>query len=55
MSMFATHVKGIARHHNEEVYALGKNDLDAIALLLNEKKYYFGDKPSSINAVLYAF
>jgi glutathione S-transferase len=47
--------QGIARHTPEEVYAIGKADLDAVSAILGQKPYLFGDSPSSYDAVLHGF
>lgn len=47
--------QGLGRHSNEQIYGLGKDDLAAICDFLDTKEFFFGDKPSSIDATLYAF
>ncbi|MCA9522958.1 MAG: glutathione S-transferase C-terminal domain-containing protein, partial [Myxococcales bacterium] len=47
--------QGISRHSPAEVYELGIADLDAVAQILGETDYLLGNKPSSYDAVLYAF
>jgi glutathione S-transferase len=47
--------QGIGRHAPEQVYAIGCADTDAIATMLGEKAYLFGDTPSSYDAILYGF
>lgn len=45
---------GIGRMPRDEVYEMGKNDLNALNLLLGEKKFVFGDtKPSNIDFSLF--
>jgi glutathione S-transferase len=41
---------GIGRHTPEEVFKLGKEDIDALAHFLGKKPYFMGDKPSSLDA-----
>ncbi len=50
-----SYAQGISRHSKQEVYHLGKQHIDTIAELLPDSGYYFGDKPHSIDATLYAF
>jgi glutathione S-transferase len=42
--------QGIARHTPEEVYAIGGRDIEAFGVLLGDKPYLLGDKPSSFDA-----
>lgn len=52
------HAQGHGRHSTEEIMSLAKHSLDSVVTLLGDKKgdksFYFGDKPSSIDAILYA-
>ncbi len=41
---------GIGRHTQEEVFELGKEDIDALANFLGDKAYFMGDKPTSLDA-----
>ncbi len=41
---------GIGRHTPEEVFELGKEDIDALANFLGDKAYFMGDKPTSLDA-----
>jgi glutathione S-transferase len=45
----------VGRHSKEEIYQLGKDDITAIATSLGQQKFFFGEQPSSIDAVLYGF
>lgn len=47
--------QGTGRHARDEIYALGRADWDAIATMLGDGPYFFGERPSSIDAVLYGF
>src|SRR3990167_10081098 len=49
------HGQGIGRHTRKEIYFIGKQDIHAIATLLGSNRYFFGDKPTSIDATVYAF
>lgn len=46
------HMQGIGRHAPEEIYAFGRNDLDAIAAFLDDKPFFMGDRPTSVDAFL---
>ncbi len=41
---------GIGRHRAEEVFHLGKLDLDALSEFLGDKPFFMGAKPSSLDA-----
>lgn len=49
------HLQGMGRHSRDEVYALGSADLSAVSLLLGDERYFGGDEPSSVDAVVYGF
>lgn len=42
--------QGIGRHNTEEQLIKAKQDVDAIAEILGDKNYLFGDKPSAADA-----
>lgn len=44
---------GMGCHSAEEIAAIGKRDLDALAVILDDKPWFFGDMPSEIDAVAY--
>ncbi len=44
---------GIGRHNSHGIYAFGAADLAAVAAHLDEKKFMFGDKPTSLDATAY--
>ena len=46
---------GLGSHKRETVYKFGKETLDALMMYLGEKKYFFGDKISVIDCVVFAF
>lgn len=46
---------GMGRHRSEEIYALGKADIDALAGLLGDQSFFLGESPSSLDASAYAF
>jgi glutathione S-transferase len=47
-------MQGIGRFSPEGIYVSGKNDVMALSELLSDKKFFFGDAPTSIDASLYA-
>ncbi|MDR4517731.1 MAG: glutathione S-transferase family protein [Nitrosomonas sp.] len=47
--------QGIGRHSSEEIFQLGRVDLDAISDFLADKPYFMGDKPTSLDATAYGF
>lgn len=51
----ACFTQGIGRFTDEERFFLGKQDIDTIVTLLGSKPYFFGDKPTTIDATLYGF
>lgn len=42
--------QGTGRHNADEVFLLGKIDLDALSVFLADKAYFMGDKPTSLDA-----
>lgn len=46
---------GTGRHNAEEVFELGMQDIDALSACLGEKKYFLGDKPTSLDASAFGF
>ena len=51
----AMHGHGMGRHSAEEIYAIGKRDVTALAEFLGGKTYFMGDQPCSLDATAYAF
>lgn len=51
----ASYIHGIGRFTDDERFYLGKQDIDAIVTLLGSNNYFFGDTPTSIDAILYGF
>ncbi len=45
---------GMGRHAPDEIYAIGKADLDALADFLGNKPYLMGAEPAAIDASAYA-
>ncbi|EDV22397.1 Failed axon connections-like protein [Trichoplax sp. H2] len=46
---------GIGRHSQEEIHDIGNNDLRACSSFLADKKFFMGDQPSFIDAVMFGF
>ena len=44
------HGHGISRHRPEEIFQLGRQDVDALATFLNDKTYFMGDHPTTLDA-----
>lgn len=49
------HEEGLGRHSQNDLYAMGRADLRAIAVLLGSRPYFFGDGPTTIDAIAYGF
>jgi glutathione S-transferase len=49
------HAHGLGRHQHEEILELGKADVSAVATMLGDKPFLFGEHPTSFDAVVYAF
>ena len=47
--------QGMGRHSREEIYEIGKADLNAISLWLGDKSFFMGATPTSLDAIAYAF
>lgn len=46
--------QGLGRHDVKKMYALCVEDLEAVVALLADKPFFFGEKPSTIDACIYA-
>lgn len=44
------HGHGLGRHSAEEIFNLGKTDLDALSILLADQDFFLGSKPTTIDA-----
>ena len=49
------HGQGMGRHTPEEIVAIGKRDLAAIAEILGDKPFLLGPLPSEFDATVHAF
>lgn len=47
--------QGIGRHSRDEIYDMGKRDVEAIAHFLSAKPYALGDQPTTLDATAYPF
>jgi glutathione S-transferase len=45
--------QGLGRHSQDELYALGRSDLEAIATLLGDRPFFATDRPTTIDTVAY--
>lgn len=46
--------QGFGRHSREEIYAFGIADIRAAANYIDDKQFFFGDEPSSVDASVFA-
>ena len=46
---------GMGRHSEEDIHAIGRRDITALADFLENKRYFLGDAPCSLDATAYAF
>jgi glutathione S-transferase len=49
----ASHLQGTSRHSDEEVWAAGVADIDALSIILGDDDYFGGDQPATVDAVVY--
>ncbi len=49
----ALHAQGLGRHGQDELYAMGRADLQAVATQLGNRPYFFGDQPTTLDAIAY--
>lgn len=49
------HGHGMGRHCGDEIHAIGKRDITALADFLADKPYFMGNEPCSLDATAYAF
>ncbi len=47
--------QGTGRHSREEVQKMGVADFTALSQLLGDNRYFLGDRPSTIDATVFAF
>jgi len=46
------HTQGIGRHTRDDIYRFAMDDLDAIAAWLDDKPFFLGDVPTSVDATI---
>jgi glutathione S-transferase len=51
----ALHGQGIGRHTPDEIAAIGKRSVDAMADYLGDKPFFMGSEPAGIDATMFAF
>jgi glutathione S-transferase len=49
------HAQGTARHSRDEIYELGKRDLEAFATILGDRRYVLDDRLRTTDIVAYSF
>ncbi len=49
------HHQGLGRHSRDDLYALGRTDLRSVSVQLGNRSYFFGDGPTTIDAIAYGF
>lgn len=49
------HLQGLGRHSQEDLYRLACDDLTALSTTLADKQYFFGEKPTDLDAIAYGF
>jgi glutathione S-transferase len=49
------HARGLGRHDEATILAMGKADLDAASAFLGDKKYFLGDAPRTLDATAFGF
>ena len=47
------YAQGMGRHTREEVYGFGAKDIEAIAILLGDQTYFFGEQITSLDAIAF--
>ncbi|MGI9132332.1 MAG: glutathione S-transferase family protein [Rhodoferax sp.] len=49
------HGHGMGRHSAAEIHGIGQRDITALATFLGDQPYFLGPRPSSLDAIAYAF
>ena len=49
------HLQGMGRHRPSEIYAMARNDLQALADYLGDRPFLMGEQLTTVDAVAYAF
>jgi len=46
---------GMGHHSNQQIIEIARKSLHSLSVLLGDKNYFFGDKPSSLDVATFAF
>jgi len=49
------YARGLGRHDEKDIIAMGQADLDAASVFLAERPYFFGDEPTGLDACAFGF
>jgi glutathione S-transferase len=49
------HHQGLGRHSRDELYDMAWADLEAMSIMLDNRPFFFGERPTTIDAVAYGF
>jgi glutathione S-transferase len=49
------HARGLGRHDESDIIAMGQADLDAASVFLAERPYFLGDEPCGLDACVFGF
>ena len=49
------YARGIGRHEEKDITAMGKADLDAASTFLGDRAYFLGDEPCGLDACVFGF
>jgi len=49
------YLQGILRHNPDDIYSIGIKIVEAFSMFLDNKKFSFGDEPTSLDATIYGF
>lgn len=47
--------QGLGRHAQDELYGMGRADLEAVSVLLDDGPFFFRDRPATIDCIAYGF
>lgn len=47
--------QGLSKHSDEEILVIAKDTLTSLSALLGDKRYMWGDNPTTLDAIVYAF
>ncbi|HEX2463141.1 MAG TPA: glutathione S-transferase C-terminal domain-containing protein, partial [Thermoanaerobaculia bacterium] len=47
--------RGVGRHVEADIIAMGQSDLDAASVFLGDRPYFLGDQPTNIDACAFGF